>query len=61
MREYIVSITGKIEVEKLQKLKNGIKIKGVRYKGIKVSFLKRNKNSAQIKMQLIEGKNREIR
>ena len=61
MREYIVSITGKIEVEKLQKLKNGMKIKGVRYKGIKVSFLKRNKNSAQIKMQLIEGKNREIR
>ena len=61
MREYIVSVTGKIEVEKLQKLKNGIKIKGVRYKGIKVSFLKRNKNSAQIKMQLIEGKNREIR
>ena len=33
----------------------------MRYKGIKVSFLKRNKNSAQIKMQLIEGKNREIR
>lgn len=61
IREYKVKIKGKINIKKLENLKNGINIKGIKYKSIKVNILKKNKDSALIKMKLIEGKNREIR
>ena len=61
IREYKVKVKGKIDLKKLKSLEKGIKIKGVKYKSIKVSILEKNKDSAQIKMKLIEGKNREIR
>ena len=61
IREYKVKIKGKIDLQKLKNLEKGITIKGIKYKTIKVSVLEKNKDSAQIKMKLIEGKNREIR
>mgnify|MGYP001189456756 CR=1 FL=1 len=61
IREYKVKVKGKIDLKKLKSLEKGIKIKGVKYKSIKVSILEKNKNSAHIKLKLIEGKNREIR
>tara|TARA_Y100000588_G_scaffold394660_1_gene516378 strand:+ start:831 stop:1544 length:714 start_codon:yes stop_codon:yes gene_type:complete len=61
IREYKVKIKGKINIKKLENLKNGINIKDIKYKSIKVNILKKNKDSALIKMKLIEGKNREIR
>ena len=61
IREYKVKVKGKIDLKKLKNLEKGIKIKEIKYKSIKVSILEKNKDSAQIKMKLIEGKNREIR
>ena len=61
IREYKVKVKGRIDFKKLKNLEKGIKIKGIIYKSIKVSILEKNKDSAQIKMKLIEGKNREIR
>ncbi len=60
-REYKVKIKGNIDKQKLRNLENGIKIKGIKYKSIKTSILEKNKDTAIIKMKLVEGKNREIR
>jgi 23S rRNA pseudouridine2605 synthase len=60
-RKYVVKIKGKIDIKKLKNLEKGITIKGIKYKSIKVSILKKNKDSARIEMRLMEGKNREIR
>jgi len=60
-REYKVQIKGKIDLQKLKSLEKGITIKKIKYKSIKVSILEINKDTAHIKMKLIEGKNREIR
>ena len=60
-RKYLVKIKGKINIQKLKNLEKGITIKGIKYKSIKVSILKKNKDSARIEMRLMEGKNREIR
>jgi len=60
-RKYKVKIKGKIDIQKLKNLEKGITIKGIKYKSIKVSILKKNKDSARIEMRLMEGKNREIR
>ena len=60
-RKYLVKIKGNINIQKLKNLEKGITIKGIKYKSIKVSILKKNKDSAIIEMRLMEGKNREIR
>ena len=60
-RKYLVKIKGNINIQKLKNLEKGITIKGIKYKSIKVSILKKNKDSARIEMRLMEGKNREIR
>ena len=60
-RKYLVKIKGNINIQKLKNLEKGITIKGIKYKSIKVSILKKNKDSARIEMRLMEGKNRETR
>ncbi len=60
-REYKVKVKGDINMEKLEKLKKGISIKGIKYKSINTKVLKKNKYYFWLKMQLTEGKNREIR
>ena len=60
-RKYLDKIKGNINIQKLKNLEKGITIKGIKYKSIKVSILKKNKDSARIEMRLMEGKNREIR
>jgi len=60
-REYLVKVRGLVHNNKLELLKDGIKINGISYKGIKCKLIKNLSSNSWIKMQLIEGKNREIR
>jgi len=44
-RKYVVKIKGKIDIQKLKNLEKGITIKGIKYKSIKVSILKKIKRA----------------
>ncbi len=66
-RRYRVRVHGKVNEKRLESLKNGITVDGVRYKSIKAVLesppegeVKKGANS-WISMSLREGKNREIR
>ena len=61
IREYKVKVKGNIDIQKLKNLEKGITVKNIKYKSIKINILEKNKDSALIKMKLMEGKNREIR
>lgn len=60
-RRYRVRAYGHITQEKLDTLKKGITIEGVRYKGIEAMLEKTQGANCWIVMTLVEGKNREIR
>lgn len=60
IRNYRARVHGKIDMERLKKLKKGIKINGVQYGAIKVELEKEGANS-WLKVSLNEGKNREIK
>lgn len=60
-RNYRVRVHGKVNEEKLDRLKEGITIEGVHYKSIKATLEKQTGANSWINMTLREGKNREIR
>ena len=60
-RKYIVNVSGKIYGDSLESLKNGITVKGIRYKGLKVRNLTKHKDNNTLEIRIYEGKNREIR
>ena len=60
-RIYRVCIRGRVDLKYLEKINQGIKIKGIFYKKIKINIDKSNKNFTWLIAKLKEGKNREIR
>ena len=60
-RKYIVNVSGKIYGNSLESLKNGITVKGIRYKGLKVRNLTNFEDNNTLEIKIYEGKNREIR
>jgi len=61
IRIYSVRVKGKVEENQLNVIRRGIKVDRVRYAPIKVKVESYNISSTWLKMELIEGKNREIR
>ncbi|MGN1223062.1 MAG: pseudouridine synthase [Christensenellales bacterium] len=60
-KTYIVKIKGDILESELAVLRNGVKIKDVKYNKCKVKVLAKDKNSTKLEIVITEGKNREIR
>ena len=60
-RKYRVRAFGRITQERLDSLKNGIKIDGVLYGGIDATMEREQGDNVWLEMVLREGKNREIR
>jgi 23S rRNA pseudouridine2605 synthase len=60
-RKYRVRAFGRITQERLDSLKNGIKVDGVLYGGIEAKLEREQGANAWLEMSLREGKNREIR
>lgn len=60
-RKYIVNVSGEVYGNRFESLKNGITVKGIRYKGLKVKNLTNHKNNNILEIKIYEGKNREIR
>ena len=60
-RVYKVKVQGNVEKKQLEFLRKGIKIQGIYYKPIKAKLEKKLNTNSWIYMELIEGKNREIR
>ncbi len=60
-RKYRVRAFGRITQERLDSLKNGIKIDGVLYAGIEAKLEREQGANMWLEMSLREGKNREIR
>jgi len=61
IRSYSVRIKGKVEENQLNVIRRGITVDRIRYAPIKVKVESYNISSTWLKMELIEGKNREIR
>lgn len=60
-RRYRVRVYGSVAPARLEKLKDGITIDGVKYGAIEAKMEKRTTANAWLQMTLTEGKNREIR
>lgn len=60
-RVYRARVFGKIDMERLARLKKGITIDGIRYGGIKVEMEQERDFNSWLKISLSEGKNREIK
>ncbi|MBO7537543.1 MAG: rRNA pseudouridine synthase [Alphaproteobacteria bacterium] len=60
-RSYKVRFHGNLTKEKIEKLKNGVIIDGIRYGPIDVKITKQDKSNNWAILTLREGKNREIR
>lgn len=60
-RTYRARAHGHVSQNKLDKLKNGIRMDGVNYQGIDAELEKQQGDNAWIMITLAEGKNREIR
>ncbi len=63
-RKYRVRVHGKVDEKRLERLKNGITVEGVRYKSIEAKLeahTEKQGTNSWISMTLREGKNREIR
>jgi 23S rRNA pseudouridine2605 synthase len=60
-RTYRVRVHGKLQMERLSKLKKGITIEGIHYKSIDINLEKTIATNSWLKISLIEGKNREIK
>ena len=60
-RVYRVCLRGKIKMEDIDRINNGIKINNVIYERIKIKIDKSNKDFTWLIIKLREGKNREIR
>lgn len=60
-RRYRVRVHGRIDVKKLESLKNGVEIDGVAYGKVNAVIDSQNGTNAWITVTLNEGKNREVR
>jgi len=60
-RQYRVRVHGRVHLQKLARLKKGIKIEGIHYKSITAELEHTQGANSWIKISLREGKNREIR
>ena len=60
-RTYDVKVYGNISNTDIKKIKSGIYIKGIKHSVQKISLIKKLKTNNWFKIELIEGKNREIR
>ena len=60
-RKYRVRVRGRVDVEKLNSLADGITIEGIKYRGILASLDRQSTSNAWLTIALKEGKNREIR
>lgn len=60
-RRYRVRVHGKVNEKRLEKLKEGITVEGVRYKSIEASLDSVQGANSWLNVTLREGKNREIR
>ena len=60
-RTYRVRVHGKLQLGRLERLKNGVTVEGVRYGPIEVHVEKQGVTNAWLIVTLHEGKNREIR
>jgi len=60
-RKYRARVHGKLQMTRLEKLKNGITIDGVYYKSIQITLEKTIGTNHWLKICLNEGKNREIK
>ncbi len=61
IRNYRARVFGKLDIERLKKLEQGITVDGIRYRGIKVEVESERESNSWLKISLDEGKNREIR
>lgn len=60
-RKYEVIVSGKFKKRIIDEMYNGIKIKNIFYKPIKLKLLDLNMSEIKLEISLSEGKNREIR
>jgi len=60
-RKYRVRAFGTVDVEKLEALKKGIVVDGIKYASIEATLVKEQGSNNWLEVTLIEGKNREIR
>ena len=60
-KTYVVKINGDVKESELAVLRNGVKIKDVKYNKCKINVLEKTKDSTKLEIILTEGKNREIR
>ena len=61
LRRYRVRINGSVSEDKLDKLREGITVEGLRYQPMVVTFDRQQGANAWLTVSLREGKNREIR
>ncbi len=61
IRTYRVRVHGRVELEQLESLKNGITIEGISYKPMEVTLDIQKATNAWVQFKITEGKNREIR
>lgn len=61
VRTYRVRVRGRVDMDKLARLKNGITIDGVAYGSITVELERQQGSNAWLFVSLQEGKNREVR
>ena len=61
LRRYRVRINGSVSEEKLDLLRDGIEVEGIRYQPMTVTFDRQQGANAWLTISLREGKNREIR
>ncbi len=60
-RRYRVKVHGRIDVKKLESLKNGVTIDGIEYGKVNIVIDSQNGTNAWLTVTLNEGKNREVR
>ena len=60
-RQYRVRVHGTVRQNELDKLKKGITVDGIHYAPIEATLEKQDASNAWVSINLIEGKNREIR
>jgi 23S rRNA pseudouridine2605 synthase len=61
VRRYRVRLFGKIDIEQLERLKNGITIDNIKYKPMELTIKTDKANNNWLDVAITEGKNREIR
>lgn len=61
VRKYKVRVYGKVNKEKMQKLKDGIVIEGIQYGSVDVEIEITNGSNSWLLVSLSEGKNKEVR